>query len=215
MIKVVFLLWYPPLLCLVNSWNAMEIFCHAKCSSINMIHFLCSGFPTLCCQSTESGFKTFLVDVISQVISKLVCVWLYLGAWETATDVFFLNPLAIHIVYELIGTKAPIWSTSVPFTWSAGTEGGDLHILAVLFPELGCEWCMPGAVVYIAWTQWGNALSMGKWCMLWLCPCARKFFFPGKVTPSGECVCFFFLSNYPSALSAALLEALPCLWTFA
>lgn len=122
MIKVVFLLWYPLLLCLVNSWNAVEIFCHAKCSRINMIHFLCSGFPILCCQSTESGFKTFLVDIISHVISKLVCVWLYLGAWETATDVFFLNPLAytIHIVYEFRGTKAPIWSTSVPFTWNAG-----------------------------------------------------------------------------------------------
>lgn len=44
-----FLLWYPPVLCLLGCWNALETSCHAKSSWINMNHFLLTGFLVLCC----------------------------------------------------------------------------------------------------------------------------------------------------------------------
>lgn len=58
--------WYPPLLCLLGSWNALETFCHAKCSRMNVNNLLVSWF--FCCGSPDTGFETSLVDIISELV---------------------------------------------------------------------------------------------------------------------------------------------------
>ena len=133
------LLWYPPLLCLLDFWNALGTFCHAKCSRINMNHFLHTGFLILCYESPEAGFETFLVDI---VISELVWVWLYFMSWGTAPG-FFLHPLVIQPASESVGARAPIWSMcSAPSSGNCEHWGWRPACTGHAIPCAASEWCM-------------------------------------------------------------------------